>query len=89
MRPGGGDDADTEARRQSGQRGVAFVVERVTMMGQLDADPAGVNRSTRSASARCAAAGPPWESAWRTWPLRQPVRMCQCPPAASVSASKS
>ncbi|CFB96319.1 Uncharacterised protein [Mycobacterium tuberculosis] len=41
MRPGGGDDADTEARRQSGQRGVAFVVERVTMMGQLDADPAG------------------------------------------------
>ncbi|XTL04168.1 hypothetical protein ACQKB2_18080 [Mycobacterium tuberculosis] len=23
----GGDDADTEARRQSGQRGVAFVVE--------------------------------------------------------------
>ena len=41
MRSGGGDDADTEARRQPGQRRVAFVVERMTMMGQLDADPAG------------------------------------------------
>ena len=39
MRPGGGDDTDTEAWRQSGQRRVAFVVERLTMMGQLDADP--------------------------------------------------
>ncbi len=39
MRSGGGDDADAEARRQPGQRRVAFVVERVAMMGQLDADP--------------------------------------------------
>ena len=41
MRSGGGDDADTEARRQPGQRRVAFVVERLAMMSQLDADPAG------------------------------------------------
>ena len=41
MRSGGGDDADAEARRQPGQRRVAFVVERLTVMGQLDADPAG------------------------------------------------
>ena len=41
MRSGGGNDAHTEARRQPGQRRVAFVVERLTMMGQLDADPAG------------------------------------------------
>lgn len=41
VRPGGGDDADAEARRQPGQHRVTFVVERVTMMGQLDADPAG------------------------------------------------
>src|SRR5271168_926672 len=40
MRSGGGNDADTEARRQPGQRRVAFVVERLTMVGQLDADPA-------------------------------------------------
>ena len=41
MRCGSGDDADTEARRQFGQRRVALVVERLAMMGQLDADPAG------------------------------------------------
>ena len=29
----------TEPRRQLGQRGVAFVVERMAVMGQLDADP--------------------------------------------------
>ena len=39
VRSGGGDDADTEARRQRGQRRVAFVVKRITIMGQLDADP--------------------------------------------------
>ena len=39
MRPGGGDDADAEARREGGQRRVAFVVERVAVVGQLDADP--------------------------------------------------
>ena len=39
MRSGGGDDADAEARREPGQRRVAFVVKRVAMMGQLDADP--------------------------------------------------
>src|SRR5450631_3792783 len=41
MRSGSGNNADTEARCQPGQRRVAFVVERVTMMGQFDADPAG------------------------------------------------
>ena len=30
---------ETEPRRQVGQRGVAFVVERMAVMGQLDADP--------------------------------------------------
>ncbi|BCI90891.1 hypothetical protein NIIDMKKI_60970 [Mycobacterium kansasii] len=38
MRSSRGDDADAEAWRQAGQRRVAFVVERVTMVGQLDAD---------------------------------------------------
>ena len=41
VRGGGGDDADTEPRRQRGQRGVALVVERMAVMGQLDADPVG------------------------------------------------
>ena len=41
VRSGGGDDADTEARRQGGQRRVAFVVERMAVVGQLDADPVG------------------------------------------------
>ena len=59
MRSGGGDDADSEPGRQAGQHGVAFVVERLAMMGQLDADPACPNRSTSSASARPAASGPP------------------------------
>ena len=36
---GGGDDADAEPRCQFGQRGVAFVVERMPVVGQLDADP--------------------------------------------------
>ena len=49
MGGGGGDDADTRAapaatietepRRQLGQRCVAIVVERMAVMGQLDADP--------------------------------------------------
>lgn len=39
MRAGGGDDADPEARGQRGQRRVAFVVERLAVPGQLDADP--------------------------------------------------
>ena len=39
VRGGGGDDTDTEPRRQLGQRGVALVVERMAVVGQLDADP--------------------------------------------------
>ncbi len=39
MGGGGGDDADTEPRRQLGQRGVALVVERMPVVGELDADP--------------------------------------------------
>ena len=41
MRSGGGHDAHPEAWRQPGQHRVAFVVERMTVMGQLDADPGG------------------------------------------------
>ena len=40
MRCGGGDDVHAEPPRQPGQRGIAFVVERLAVMGQLDADPA-------------------------------------------------
>src|ERR1700755_1149975 len=36
---GGGDDADAEPRRQSSERGVALVVERMAVPAQLDADP--------------------------------------------------
>ena len=32
---------DPEPRRQRGQRGIAFVVERVAVMGELDTDPVG------------------------------------------------
>ena len=40
MGGGGGDDADgPNSRRQLGQRGVAFVVEGMPMVGELDADP--------------------------------------------------
>ena len=41
VRGGGGDDADAELRRQRGQRDVALVVERMAVVGQLDADPVG------------------------------------------------
>ncbi len=41
MSPGGGDDTDPEIRRQFGQYRVAFVVERLTVMGQFDTDPLG------------------------------------------------
>ena len=39
MGRGGGDHADTEPRCEFGQRGVALVVERMPVVGQLDADP--------------------------------------------------
>src|SRR5690242_21365628 len=41
MRGGGGDHPDTEPRCEGGQRGVALVVEGMTVMSQLDADPVG------------------------------------------------
>ena len=79
--------AHPEARRQVGQRGVALVVERMTVMGEFDADPVAaepVNQGGQRLARRLWASS---ESAWRTCPLRQPVRMCQCPPAASVRVS--
>ncbi|SHT51610.1 Uncharacterised protein [Mycobacteroides abscessus subsp. abscessus] len=39
MRGGGGDDAETEPRRQRCQRGIAFVVERMSVVGQFDGHP--------------------------------------------------
>ena len=33
--------------------------------------------------------GPTVSNAWRTAPLRQPVRIIQCPPACSASSSRS
>ncbi len=39
MRSGGGYQPHAEAGRQVGQRGVALVVERMTVMGEFDADP--------------------------------------------------
>src|SRR5690242_8533416 len=41
MGGGGRDDAETEPRRQFRERGVAFVVERLPVVGELDADPVG------------------------------------------------
>ncbi len=38
---GGRDETQPELRRKLGQRGVALVVERMAVMGQLDADPVG------------------------------------------------
>ena len=81
---------DTEARRERGQRGVALVVLRVTVVGEFDADPVGAEPLHQVAPApRAAASGPPSRKRWRTCPLRHPVRICQCPPAAAVRASKS
>ena len=38
---GGRDETKTELRRKLGERGVALVVERMAVMGQLDTDPVG------------------------------------------------
>ena len=74
MRGGGGDDADAEPRRQLGERGVALVVERMAVMGQLDADP--VARRT----------GPPDRPAPRP-PL--PGRRRKAPDAHGLCGSRS
>ncbi len=41
MRTGGRDHAQAEPRRQLGQRGIAFVIVRVAVVGEFDADPVG------------------------------------------------
>ena len=87
MRGSGGDDADPEPGRQVGQCGVAFVVEWMPVMGELDADPVAAE-PVHQIGKRL------FRGLWATvgkrladMALRQPVRMCQCPAAASVSAS--
>ena len=89
VRGGGGDDAHAEARRQGGERGVALVVEGVAVVGQLDGDPVAAEPVDQIGERGLGGFRTARRKAWRTCPLRHPVRICQCPPAASVSASKS
>ena len=67
MRCGGGNNAEAEPRRQRGQRGVAFIVEWMAMVGQFDADPVRpepVHQIGQRPPPR--RPGRPTESAWRT-----------------------
>ena len=52
VRRRGGDHTHTEASRKSGERGIAFIVERVTVVGQFDTYPVGAE-TVRQISQRC------------------------------------
>lgn len=66
---------------------VALVVLGEAVVSELDRDTIGAEALDEVAQCRPRRLGPPTSSARRTCPRRQPVRICQCPPAAPVSAS--
>lgn len=58
---------------------VAFILIRMTMPTELDADAIGTKPVDQIGQRPFGRSGPPEASARRTCPLRQPVKICQCP----------